>query len=134
MPDIPLRRLSYVSRAAATLDARSVDDIVVEARRRNGSDGLTGALGYTGDLFVQVLEGPAPAVEAVLARITADPRHHDLKVVGRVEAPRRAFGDWSMASLDLTEFADELRALHALGKLNDGWLLLRLKEEMHAPR
>ena len=62
-----------------------------------GRDRITGLLYADGVRFLQALEGPADAVEAAYARITADPRHKAQVVLSRREVDTREFGDWEMA-------------------------------------
>lgn len=129
-PDDPLLRVCYVSHPTAALDRAALAEIVATSIRHNARVQVTGALGDLGDTIVQVLEGPVEAVLATLARIRQDPRHTDVQVLESVASTRRAFADWAMARLDLTDFADNVRGLEAAGKLNAGWLLLMLKEAL----
>lgn len=66
--------------------------------RNNRRDGLTGALAVSRGRFFQVLEGESPAVDDVMRRIRADPRHSDLKDVMRCEVEGRLFGAWSLVA------------------------------------
>lgn len=59
--------------------------------------GVTGVLSFHSGMFLQVLEGPETAVDTTFARISGDPRHHDLHVLARTPIQARAFGAWSMA-------------------------------------
>lgn len=70
--------------------------ILVDARRCNTRDGVTGALVCRNDVFLQLLEGPEAAVEATLARIARDDRHVDVTVRVSKSVAARMFGDWAM--------------------------------------
>ena len=70
--------------------------ILLDARRANLRDGVTGALICRADIYLQWLEGPEDLVRATLARIKRDDRHLEvtLHVAGLV--PERMFGQWAM--------------------------------------
>jgi hypothetical protein len=90
-----LKQLAYVSRPLG-YDPQQLDDILQTARARNGALGITGMLVSRWDLFAQVLEGPAAAVDAVFASIRRDHRH--VQVTPRHDAPAsgRILADWTM--------------------------------------
>lgn len=90
-------QLVYVSTAAPGVDQAMVDRILARSRANNARDLLTGLLYFDGKRFMQVLEGPAAAVEAAYERIAADPRHRALVVVSRRTIETREFGSWAMA-------------------------------------
>lgn len=84
-----MEQLVYVSRAAPTLCAADLHDIIRTAHNRNRQTGLTGALLLLDGRFLQVLEGPPQAVRACFGRIGRDPRHHgiELRSLGPVAQP-----------------------------------------------
>lgn len=45
---------------------------------------------------MQILEGPADAVEQTFRKICKDPRHHDVQLVEKVPIEVRSFGDFAM--------------------------------------
>ncbi|MBP0444246.1 BLUF domain-containing protein [Roseomonas sp. SSH11] len=98
----PLHRAIYVSESliGGPVDhwAAEVEDILLRSRRHNLRTSITGALLLTERCFVQVLEGSVQAIDEVLTRIYADPRHHILRIE-EGPAPERQFGEWSMAYL-----------------------------------
>jgi hypothetical protein len=77
-------------------DETSLAGILLDARRCNTRDGISGALVCRHDIFVQLLEGPEAVVRAAFQRIERDDRHVGVvQLVGEsVEA--RMFGDWAM--------------------------------------
>ena len=107
-----LVRIVYVSRAAPGWEARrgdgsaGIEGILVPSRRNNARRGLTGTLVYNQALFGQVLEGPESAVEETAARIEADPRHHDMRVLEMRSVSAPAFADWSMGFVGPRESMD----------------------------
>jgi hypothetical protein len=85
--------LLYVSKSLLEpkMAAAEVVNIAVDSAPRNAACGITGALLSTGTYFAQLLEGPREAVEGLMERIDADPRHTRPKVIRSVaETPRFA--------------------------------------------
>lgn len=88
-------RLVYVSRAAPGITARDCYDIIRVAHNRNSRFGLTGALLFLDDHFVQVLEGDRFRMRERFQVIAADPRHTDVNVRQAVASDSLLFeGDW----------------------------------------
>ena len=67
------------------------------SRRNNERAGVTGLLLHHDGQFMQVLEGPEPAVRSVLSRISADPRHSGVWILDEERIAERRFGAWAMA-------------------------------------
>lgn len=86
-----LERLLYVSQAAPQTELSDVFDIGQAARERNAEAGLSGALIFIDGWFVQVLEGPAPALCGTYGRILRDPRHVRLSLRSRERIYYRFF-------------------------------------------
>jgi hypothetical protein len=84
-----LVRLLYASRAAAPPTLAIVDEILQQSRRNNPQRGITGILCYSGDLFVQVLEGGRDEVCELFDTIVRDPRHADPSCARRRAAAKR---------------------------------------------
>lgn len=74
-------RFLYTSRLAPGQPATVVGALLTLARERNRQLGLSGALLFDGEHFLQLLEGPADVVDALARRIEADPRHTDVQVL-----------------------------------------------------
>jgi hypothetical protein len=58
---------------------------------------VTGLLLFNSRRFVQVLEGREDVVRDLYARISSDPRHHGMVILGEEHVPERQFGQWAMA-------------------------------------
>jgi hypothetical protein len=67
------------------------------ARLHNERSRLGGLLLYANGEFMQVLEGPEPALSQLYARIKADPRHYAVRTLAYGPIAERAFPDWRMA-------------------------------------
>ncbi|AHM04515.1 hypothetical protein roselon_02170 [Roseibacterium elongatum DSM 19469] len=89
-------RLAYSSRAAAGLQRREVVTLAAQSETKNRRNGVSGVLISSKDTFLQWLEGPADDVCALMARITADPRHRDISVLSAGWMPTRRFPGWPM--------------------------------------
>lgn len=86
----------YTSAATRAFGASELADLLLRARENNDRGGLTGMLLYTEGTFFQVLEGPPEIVEALLARIEHDPRHHQITRIITEPIPKRTFEGWTM--------------------------------------
>jgi len=94
---MPLLQLTYASRPFG-FDPVTLTAILFDARRCNTRDGISGALICREDLYLQLLEGPAAAVEAAYDRILRDDRHIEMRALTRRAIPEdgRMFGAWAM--------------------------------------
>jgi hypothetical protein len=90
-----LYRTIYTSRPFG-FDEGILSGILMDARRANTRDDVTGALICRADIYIQWLEGPEEQVRKVLARIEHDDRHLEVKVHVSENVPARRFGDWAM--------------------------------------
>ncbi|MDZ7875885.1 MAG: BLUF domain-containing protein [Rhizobium sp.] len=77
-------------------DSSILDGILMEARRANVRDGITGALICRADIYLQWLEGPELEVRKTLERIERDDRHLDVKVHVAEHVTERTFAEWAM--------------------------------------
>lgn len=93
--------LIYVSTSVKLLSDEELLEILKVSREKNAAVNITGLLLYKGGNFMQVLEGPDEAVEALYKKIEADPRHKDLIVLSREQISTRQFPAWEMAFQNL---------------------------------
>ena len=92
-----LLQLTYISTRSQEIEVSEVDRILSISRLNNRRASVTGFLLYNGRRFLQHLEGPSEAVEETYERISRDPRHHALVLLGRRDVEERVFARWSMA-------------------------------------
>jgi hypothetical protein len=92
---MPLTQLVYASRPFG-FDASTLSNILLDARRCNLRDDITGALIVRHDLFLQLLEGPKDAVEACYQRIRRDDRHVEITELVNRKVKTRLFPGWAM--------------------------------------
>ena len=90
-----LLQLIYTSRPFG-FDTPTLNAILLSARHHNKLNGLTGALICREDIFLQLLEGPAAAIEATYARIVRDGRHVDVHLLWSGACEARLFPRWDM--------------------------------------
>lgn len=91
-----MKRLLYISTARSTLRPSELNDLLIKSRKANSAADLTGLLVVGGRRFLQVLEGPEPAVTATYERIMRDPRHFALVKLHDKEVATRSFAAWAM--------------------------------------
>jgi Sensors of blue-light using FAD len=90
-----ITQLIYTSQPFGFDDAM-LGGILVQARRNNARNDITGCLIVRHDLYLQLLEGPDAAIDALFAKIKADDRHLDVVSLSRATVSTRLFPDWAM--------------------------------------
>ncbi|MEM0947967.1 MAG: BLUF domain-containing protein [Pseudomonadota bacterium] len=88
-------RLIYSSRPFG-YDQATLDGILLDARRCNLRDTITGALICRHDVYIQLLEGPRNKVGETYDRIRQDDRHLEVKLRYFGESSERLFSKWAM--------------------------------------
>ena len=98
MPPQPsLYSLIYRSQASRAVHEVTLPPLLRKARLHNEHARLGGLLLHANGEFMQVLEGPEPALSQLYARIQADPRHFAVRTLAYGPIAGRAFPDWRMA-------------------------------------
>lgn len=110
-----MHRIVYVSHAHPELPSGEVFRIVEQSSRNNPSADITGFLVYRGGRFLQLIEGPLMSLEALLAVLDKDQRHHSLRILSHERVLERSFPRWRMKRIGETgdarsELAEALRA------------------------
>ncbi|MDP5239431.1 BLUF domain-containing protein [Uliginosibacterium sp. 31-16] len=108
-----LVRLLYASRAAQTLTPDLIDAILVQSRTHNAELGITGILCYSGDIFMQVLEGGRDAVCDLYNTIVRDDRHRNVRLLSYEEIRERRFASWTMGQVNLAKVNPSLMLKYA---------------------
>ena len=91
-----IRQVIYISRAADGFAASELRELAAVAARNNKLQGITGALLFIDNCFIQVIEGEEHSMSDLLAKLEADPRHHDIRIISDHLEESRYFSDWSM--------------------------------------
>jgi len=90
-----LLELVYASRPFG-FDQAMLNGILMDARRCNERDNITGALISRSDLYLQLLEGPEEKVLKAYDRISGDDRHVEVTPLVRRPVKTRTFPGWAM--------------------------------------
>ena len=90
-----MKQLIYRSQPFG-FDNAMLAGILLDARRANRRDDITGALVCRHDLYLQLIEGPEQAIDAAYARISADDRHCDVTLLVSTVVEERMFPEWDM--------------------------------------
>lgn len=93
-----LRSIVYVSTASRPMDSDELEKLLVEARRLDRQNGITGVLLHSEGNFMQCFEGPEEAVQSTYRRILASSRHKALIELMNDPILHRTFSAWEMGS------------------------------------
>ncbi len=113
-----IRQVVYLSTARNPGSDADLTAILDTARAKNGDKGITGLLAHGGTLFLQILEGTPEAIDALMAKISADTRHRSLRVLQDIMVDERSFCGTTMAARTLDPDAAHLIA----ARLRNGML------------
>jgi hypothetical protein len=92
-----LYSLLYRSEASRAVHEVTLTTLVRKARAYNQQARITGMLLYAKGQFLQLLEGPEPALSDLYARINDDARHYNVTTLSYGPIELRAFGRWPLA-------------------------------------
>jgi len=95
----------YRSTMRPGLADADIASILESSRRHNQALGLSGMLLQGRGRFIQVLEGPGPAVDRTYRRILSDVRHRDVVLVYDGANEPRRFTDWAMGFAHIEPYA-----------------------------
>ncbi|MBU6194998.1 MAG: BLUF domain-containing protein [Burkholderiales bacterium] len=109
-----LVHMSYCSQALLPIGQSDLDRLLQVSQRNNQRDGITGLLTFSGEVFVQFLEGPSDAVSRLMGRIQSDALHRDVIVLSEGADHERVLPGWDMELVAREEAHQVLRA--ALGE------------------
>lgn len=90
-----LTQIIYASKPFG-FDASVLDDILTISRLRNSKSDVTGTLICRHDMYLQLIEGPAAAIENTYRRIEGDDRHVEMTLLLSRQVTDRLFPHWAM--------------------------------------
>jgi hypothetical protein len=90
-------RLIYFSELSQNIKRKDLENIVESSRKNNPRHGITGMLCYDPKFFLQWIEGPRNAVNALYVTLCQDTRHVKMTILEYSEITSREFGEWEMA-------------------------------------
>lgn len=89
-------RLVYVSTCADNVEVADIQSLLKVAERRNPEQGISGMLCWSGEFFLQCIEGDRAPVTQCFARILSDTRHHSVELILSAPTSVRWFSQWGM--------------------------------------
>jgi Sensors of blue-light using FAD len=113
-----LIQLIYISRSTfgASKSFNGIDPsvgrILLKSRTSNQKNGLVGVLYFGDGCFFQCLEGSEESVDALYAKLQADSRHTDLKLLSRKPIAALSFEEWAMKYVPLDQQMSRLLEKH----------------------
>ena len=96
-------RLTYISRYNNQNENGEVSRILAQAQENNQLNGITGALVFNHNYFLQSIEGSRPVINGLLRKLVKDDRHFALQIIECFEVEERRWNQWSMKYLTPTE-------------------------------
>jgi hypothetical protein len=88
--------IAYVSAATTPMSDDAIAALLTKARSNNARDGITGALLYHRDRFIQIIEGEDATVHERFTAIAGDPRHRSVQKMREKAIGERQFPQWTM--------------------------------------
>ena len=104
-----LAHLSYCSQVQGLCGEAELVRILDASQRNNQRDEITGLLTFSGEVFVQFLEGPPEALRRLMTRLRGDPRHHNILVLSEGTEHERLLPGWDMELVSRSEAHQVLR-------------------------
>ena len=92
-------RLTYISRYNDDNPNGEVTRILAQAQENNERNGITGALVFNHNYFLQSIEGARPVINELLRKLVEDDRHYALQIIECREVEQRHWNKWSMKYL-----------------------------------
>jgi hypothetical protein len=124
-------RLIYRSICSSSfLPNEDLRALVERSADNNRGEGITGLLLLSGERFLQVLEGPSPAVNCLFGRIMRDTRHHDVELISFEQIGPTYFDEWNMYLVDLFDLSKQPRELLAR-KYTGANGIIEIPERLH---
>ena len=90
-----LKQVIYVSEMTDT-SSDSLTAIYDISQKNNSESGISGCLLIGSNSYLQLLEGPEPAVENLYSKIKVDSRHKKVKKLFERHIDEKLFSSWSM--------------------------------------
>jgi hypothetical protein len=96
-------QISYISTAPHPMSSEQLLSLLKQCLHNNHRIGVTGMLLYGNGSFLQALEGDDDVVDKLYEKISADPRHADIKCLNRKSIDRRQYAEWTMGFKRLSD-------------------------------
>lgn len=107
LPEIEIDQILYCSLAREPMARGTLEALVACSAPLNRMDHITGLLMYSEGVFVQLIEGPAAAVNHLWARLLRDPRHLGIvQLYHYRELEQRSCAGWEMKLVEFENLRD----------------------------
>lgn len=97
-----LKHMVYVSFSDKDLAESDLVSLLVEIRKKNKKQNVTGMLLYNEGSFIQVIEGFTQKINDLFEKIKGDTRHNTIVVLLDEVITSRSFPNWTMGYQKLT--------------------------------
>lgn len=97
----PMRSIAYFSTATAAMTEDDFAFLEQECAEHDSQVGITGMLLHKNGDFLQVIEGSNSVIRDMYARISADPRHTNIRKISDRTIPNREFDGDTMGFKNL---------------------------------
>ncbi|WP_201586918.1 BLUF domain-containing protein [Psychrobacter jeotgali] len=116
-------RLTYISRYNNHNENGEVTRILAQAQQNNERNGITGALVFNHNYFLQSIEGARPVINELLRKLIKDDRHFSLQIIECCEVEQRRWNKWSMKYLIPSDDNKELALKYSTGSQFNPYLM-----------
>jgi hypothetical protein len=86
----------YISKATVAVPEKELKEMLAQWRKNNEKEDITGMLLYSGDHFVQLIEGPVENLKKLFHKISQDYHHTSIIKLADGKITHRLFADWTM--------------------------------------
>ncbi|PSR52622.1 blue light sensor protein [Adhaeribacter arboris] len=100
-----MHHIMYMSTALVLVQEEELTAMLTQYRRNNLRDNITGMLLYSGEHYVQLIEGAEEALRKLFAKICQDYHHTNLIKLADGSISQRVFENWSMGFRSVDEAA-----------------------------
>jgi len=91
-----MHHIMYMSTAAVVVGENELKQMLVYYRGNNQQHDITGLLLYSGEHYVQLIEGKEADLRMLFTKIVKDYHHIDIIKLADGKISQRMFSDWSM--------------------------------------
>lgn len=98
-----MHHIMYISKATIAVQEEELKEMLVQWRRNNERDNITGILLFSGDHYVQLIEGSAENLKKLFFKINHDYHHTNIIKLADGVITQRLFTDWSMGFQSVAE-------------------------------
>ncbi|WP_158267657.1 BLUF domain-containing protein [Adhaeribacter arboris] len=98
-----MHHIMYISTALVIVQEAELQEMLIQYRRNNLRDAITGLLLYSGEHYVQLIEGAEEDLRRLFAKISKDYHHTNLIKLADGAIRQRSFENWSMGFRSVNE-------------------------------